>query len=275
MSSYRLLFGLGLVCLFCIGLGDNAALTTGGQPKMMSSHKSIEMQSEVVDLTVHWNRVDTTCSFVFVNDGAACKVRMGFPDFGMWAYAEPAKKPTTMFTRFQSYVDGKPVPTKLELGAEPGEQWQVKTVAFAKDGKRVVREVYSTAVGGVSISQTEAWGVASYLVHTGASWKGNIGKATIRVTFAPDSQVATPLDLLNGDFEKTKPDVISAQVAKPGGVAATGPCQPTMSGRTLTFERSNWRPSLKDDIYVVFKYPPMAMKHSLNELHKHAGGGGG
>jgi hypothetical protein len=226
---------------------------------MLDSHPSVSMQSEVVKLVVHWNRVETEADFVFLNSGKACNVKMGFPDFGLWAYAYPRKKPETMFTSFRSYVDGKPVKTVLVLGKGHGEQWQTKTVAFPANGKRIVREAYTTDLGGAAVDK-RPWAFVCYLLHTGASWKGNIGTATILVTFAPDSEVAAPLDVLIADAATSTPKSIADHLAKPGGVLVMGPTKPTVDGRTLKFETQNWRPTERDDVYVGFAYPKRAMR---------------
>jgi len=238
---------------------DNAALTSGGQPRMMDHHLSIAMESEIVRLVVHWDRVETDCSFVFANHGKACSVNMGFPDFGLWAYAESRQKtPHSMFKKYASFVDGKPARTKLVLGKDAGEQWQTKTVSFPANGKRIVREAYTTELGGIAGPQV--WGVASYLLHTGASWKGNIGKATIVVTFAPDSELAAPIDMVFNNLQKVGAKTIEGQLKKRGGIIASGPTKPTIKGRTLTFAKQNWRPTDRDDIYIAFAYPKRGLK---------------
>jgi hypothetical protein len=252
-------------------LCDNAALTSGGLPTMLKAHKSVTMESEVVKITIHWDRVDVDCSFVFVNHGPSCEVNMGFPDFGLWAYADgpPSGKrtPHTMFKSYRSSVDGRMVKTKLVLGKNPGEQWQTQQVSFPKDAKRIVREVYTTDVGGVAVSSDEVWAFASYLLHTGSSWNGNIGTATVIATFAPDSQIALPLRVSFGDFRKTDAKTTSAQLAKPGGVIVSGMSKPDVKGRSLTFTRSNWKPAQTDDIYVGYLMP----KDVLDKHRKKAG----
>lgn len=244
---------LPLLALAGTAVADNAALTTGGQPTMLGSHPSVSMESEIVRLVVHANRVDTDCTFVFVNHGKACNVNMGFPDFGLWAYAQKMTRPRSMFKKYGSFVDGKSVKTKLVLGKEDGEQWQTKFVSFPAGGKRTVREVYTTELGGIAGPQV--WAFASYLLHTGASWKGNIGKATILVTFAPDSKVKPPMDILFQGLGKLTQEMMAKQHKKPGGLIVSGPVKPTAEGRTLKFFKQNWRPTAKDDIYVGFAYP--------------------
>jgi len=236
---------------------------------MLDAHPSVSMQSEVVKMVIHWNRVDTEAAFVFVNHGKACKVNMGFPDFGLGAYAHLRKQPVTMFKDFHSFVDGKPVETKLVLGQRLGEQWRTKTVSFAENGKRAVREVYTTKLGGAA-ERGRPLALACYLLHTGASWTGNIGTATILVTFDPDSEVAAPLNVLFDDKGGLAAQELENQAGKPGGVLAAGPSAPSIQGRTLRFEMRNWRPSGWDDISVGFAYPKRAVQWEEEQAKKRA-----
>ncbi|HVT11588.1 MAG TPA: hypothetical protein VHE55_04925 [Fimbriimonadaceae bacterium] len=250
-------------------LADNAALTTGGQPTMMSGHKSISMESEVVKITVHWNRVDADCLFVFANHGRACTVNMGFPDFGLWAYEFRKKEPHSIFKTYRSYVDGKKVKTKLVLDKDKIQQWQTKMISFAANGKRTVREVYSTELGGAAVDQGKVWAFASYLVHTGASWKGKIGKATVIVTFDPDTELKTPIIMSYGSMIGMKPEDIGKRIEIPGGIVVSGLTKPAVQGRTLTFVLKDWKPVMADDLYVGFKYPDKALQEAKK---KKAGG---
>ena len=268
----RVAIAVGLLGLGTIAPADNAALTSGGLPRMMSGHPTISMVSEVVKVVVHGKRVDTDCTFVFDNLGNACTVNMGFPDFGMWAYDYVHQKPKSIFKSFQSYVDGKRVATRLVLGADKREQWQTKLVSFEKDGSRVVREVYSTELGGAAASIDV--GAASYVLHTGASWKGGIGKATVRFEFAPETEVVGPLDVKNisGMQKLTEKDL--AHVLKPGGVIVVGPGNPTVHGASLVFEKSHWKPTTDDDILILFKYPSKVLQEDrkkAKELMKGSG----
>lgn len=243
---------------------DNAALTAGGQPRMMSSHPQVRMASEVVSMVVTKKRVLTDCTFVFRNSGKACTVRMGFPDFGMWAYAHPSKKARTRFKSYRSYVNGHPVKTNLILGKEPGEQWQVKQVLFPANGTVVVREQYTNEIGGIATKMVIA--SAAYVVHTGASWKGPIGHARFTLKFSEDTELPTPFQVKLGKWPKDFNEQVMDFIAKPGGIFATGPCQPTVKDRTMVFEKTNWMPQKSDDIYVFYRYPPKALEAEMKKV---------
>jgi hypothetical protein len=246
---------IGWVAIPQKAIADDAALTTGGLPRMMTSHPSISMTCEVVKLTVHGETIDTDCTFWFTNSGSASTVNMGFPDFGMFAYAQPSDTARTMFKKFQSYVDGKPVPTTLVLGKGPGEQWQTKMISFGKGATRVVHETYTTEVGGVNSDFPVA--IAPYVIHTGSSWKGPIGMATVTVNFEPDSEVGKSLDVL---YLSVLSKGALKHVLKPGGVVVLGMIRPRAVGPSLIFQRTSWKPSRTDDIMVAYRYPPKVIE---------------
>ena len=257
----RGLLGIGLALLLAHGaFADNAALTFGGQPTVLSGHNSISMASETVDMVVHYDHVDTDCSFTFKNAGPACTVRMGFPDFGMWAYAYEKKKPKSIFQRYQSFVDQQRVSTHLILGANLGEQWQVKMVSFSANATHVVREVYRTETGGIA-GPKMATLAASYLLHTGASWKGPIGEAKIRITLAGDCDLPVKPDIRAADrLHEFSQAATRSQIEKIGGVLVSGPIGAQVDGRTITFDCHNLKPTQKDDILVLFRASESVLK---------------
>ena len=96
---------------------------------------------------------------------------------------------------------------------------------------------------------------ASYVMHTGASWKGPIGNVEILVTFNRP-KMTNPLSL------RPVPNPESAGAfgydgwpkASKGLVMWMGFAKPTISGRTLRFTAHNLEPTEKDDVYVAFQY---------------------
>jgi len=236
---------------------------------MMSGHPTISMALEVVKLIVHGKKVETDCTFVFKNSGNACSVNRGFPDCGMWAYDMERKKPETMFKSFRSYVDGKAVKTKLVLGADKHEQWQAKTISFSKGGVRVVKEAYSTDLGGIA-----AWGfigAASYILHTGASWNGPIGKATVTVEFSPELELATPFDIKYVASQANLKDKDFEEIQKPARLLVLGPGKPSVQGHSVVFEKRNWKPTKTDDILILFKFPTKLLEEERKQALQNAG----
>src|SRR5215212_2408570 len=113
---------------------NDGGIAFGGAPRLLDSHPSVSMESEVVTMTVGDKIVTVDCRFTFRNHGPACAVRMGFPDIGVGA-SDPDEKnsedylrhgPVSTFKSFHSWVDGKEVSTKLIRADEPGHFWHAK-----------------------------------------------------------------------------------------------------------------------------------------------------
>lgn len=203
MRMRRTLLGVCLTLVLWAGAAsaNDGGISYGGSPRLLEGHPSVSMQSEVIRMTVGPDKATVDCRFVFRNSGAACRVRMGFPDQARGADnpeedseggPAPKTKPQSAFTSFRSYVDGHLVPTELIHGAHGGNWWHAKVVAFPAHRTVNVRDVYTVPLGGQiidrgSMSQT------SYILHTGSSWHGPIGRSEVDVTFTPQSAVRAPL----------------------------------------------------------------------------------
>ena len=238
---------------------DDGGIAFGGAPRLLTGHPSVSMQSEIVRMSVGKETVHVDCQFVFRNDGPACKVRMGFPDQARGSMDPeeegPQKHPTGTFTSYMSYVDGVKVPTQTIHGAKEGDFWHAKVVDFPAHATRHVRDVYTVPVGGGIVydgkgSIKEAY----YILHTGASWHGPIGRAEVDVTFAPQ---AIPMPLVLVPLSAA-PDNIDGKYAWPshphGTILYRGPSKPVIAGRTLRFIRTNLEPGYLDDILLSFGY---------------------
>lgn len=252
---------LGLTLLVTLAAGSAGAndggISYGGSPRLLTGHPSVSMQSELVRMTVGASSATVDCRFVFRNDGPACQVRMGFPDQARGADdpeedseggPAPKTKPRSSFTSFRSYVDGQLVPTELIHGAHGGNWWHAKTVSFPAHGTRLVRDVYTVPLGG-QILDGGAMQQTSYILHTGASWHGPIGRSEVVVTFAPKA-MTVPLVVRPAP----KPGDIRMASFRTGSgtILYSGPGRPMVAGKTLRFVRTNWRPTEKDDIGLYF-----------------------
>jgi hypothetical protein len=239
-----------------VARANDAALAYGGTPRPLTAHPTVSMQSEYIKLTV--GEVDTMvdCRFIFVNHGPACTVRMGFPDQGRGA-ADPDEEgkrnpPTGTFKTFESWVGGKKVNTTVTRADHPGNFWHEKEVAFPANGTVEVRDRYTVEVGNsvgyypVEINET------SYILHTGSSWHGNIGRSKIEVLFVRQ-HVKVPVIARRFDITNGKPSYLKTAGNNKHEVYYRGPCVPTVSGATLTFVRTNWHPTKEDDIDLVFE----------------------
>jgi WD40 repeat protein len=238
---------------------NNTALAAGGSPAALRSHPSVRMRSEKVRITIEDKRVTTDCAFVFENTGPACTVRMGFPDRGFGAFDPDeehqhdwrARPPRSTFESFMSWVDGAKVATKLIRSNKPGGFWHAKTVRFAAHGRRTVRDLYTTEVGFAETGHGREYR-ASYVLQTGASWHGRIGRTEVIVTFERRGMRAplrpAPARQVEGAWSGPDRDWSKEQ----GRVFYVGPCKPRVRGSSLVFVRKNWRPTSASDIHLVF-----------------------
>ena len=69
-----------LLVLPALARSDDGFITDGGAPRLMGRHPSIRMARERVVVTIRPQGYHVDVTFQFQNDGAACAVRMGFPD---------------------------------------------------------------------------------------------------------------------------------------------------------------------------------------------------
>jgi hypothetical protein len=78
---------------------NDGGIAFGGSPGLLNGHPSVSMSSELIRIEVSKLELKADCTFVFVNHGPACEVRMGFPDQGLGALdpdeesLNPAKSP--------------------------------------------------------------------------------------------------------------------------------------------------------------------------------------
>ena len=251
----RWTFGAFLMLVVGAAGANDGGISYGGSPRLLEGHPSVSMQSELIHMTVGQDTATVDCRFVFQNSAAACRVRMGFPDQARGADdpeedseggPAPKTKPKGAFTSFLSYVNGRPVPTELIHGAHGGNWWHAKVVAFPAHGTLTVRDVYTVPLGGQVIDRG-SMSETSYILHTGASWHGPIGRSEIDVTFTPKA-VHAPLVV--------RPIPKEVRMADFGAVSGMvlwhGPCRPNVTGRTLRFVRTHWLPTTNDDIFLCF-----------------------
>ncbi|BCW96896.1 MAG: copper amine oxidase N-terminal domain-containing protein [Fimbriimonadales bacterium] len=172
-------WGISGLCLLLGALAwsnDTAVWGVGGVIEPMQSHPSVELRSHRVMVTLTPEYADVECTFVLHNTGKATSVLIGFPESGGGVDVDP----TRGFERFRSYVDGKRVKVRV-INAEKQRdsywRWYVKRVSFRAGQTRVVRNTYRMPLGIVSMGER----FFEYVLTTGASWKGAIGRSEIVV----------------------------------------------------------------------------------------------
>jgi hypothetical protein len=248
---------------FTVGANDGG-IEWGGSPKLLKGHPSVQMVSEHIKIEVQQQQIVVVADFVFKNHGKATTVRMGFPDFGEGASdveegsgTEVMKTPPpteTPLRNFESWVNGKKVKTELIRADRPGAFWRAKSVSF-KSGETIrVRDRYLTAGGAQITMYNRLVKCVPYIVHTGSSWRGNIGSTLIDVKFrTPEVKMPLrphPISVLKGKrpWETWIED-------KPGTVIYSGFKLTAVGRDSLRFERKNWRPQKSNDLMIFYLAP--------------------
>lgn len=239
---------------------NDGGISYGGTPGLLKAHPSVAMKSEVVRIVIDKEHVKVDCRFVFQNYGAPCQVRMGFPDegYGDSPGAEQGEneKPKSNFNCFKSSIDGVPVATSLVTGESvdgSALKWQTKNVRFGRNQRRIVRDIYTVDIGG-QIARQGFYSTAAYTLHTGASWRGNIERSEVIVSFGNTLKgrlVPIPLASpgnFDGDSHFKWADY------ERGTILYKGPSRPIVRGRTLRFVRANWQPTIRDDVFLIFNH---------------------
>ncbi|MBS1700187.1 MAG: hypothetical protein JST12_00880 [Armatimonadetes bacterium] len=243
--------------LSLVALADDGWVGNGGTPSTMGGkHPAIRMADETVTVHVGRERTTVDCLFHFVNDGDATTVKMGFPDYD--SNREEASQ-GTVFKKYESWVDGKKTPCKFE-GSNDDGFWQTKMVSFGAKQKRTVRDRYIIETGAGFQGGTYYLHYAGYILHTGNTWKGSIGRAEVDIDF--DSKFLSPAKLIpdeafnakvhpeNGEFnEKVLNDVMKRNRRT---VFWSGPGKPVLSNGHIRFVLTDFQPSEHDDIFLSF-----------------------
>jgi hypothetical protein len=179
MKAFRQCIWAALIALSMSGwCNDSAVVGIGGVIKPMENHPSIVLRSHVVKIKLTPEYADVDCTFVLHNTGKATRVLIGFPESGGGDIVVPKMG----FRYFRSYVDGKRVQVRVQeqrRDVDPGGyfRWYLKRVRFGAGQTRVIRNVYRAPLGAISTGHD----FFDYILTTGASWKGKIGRSDIIV----------------------------------------------------------------------------------------------
>jgi hypothetical protein len=156
---------------------DAVVAGVGGAPSVIKlaqkEHPSIRLVRE--DVFIKLPKGEVTARFVFRNEGPETTVLMGFPEKG----GGDTSVTWSNFDYFVSFVDGRRV--KVQRFGPKGEIvgdyeiWWVKRVHFRKGQTRIVVNRYRGGFG----YNTSGMQWFTYVLSTGASWKGTIGYARI------------------------------------------------------------------------------------------------
>jgi len=159
---------------------DSAMSGESGSPQPMTEHPSISMVRE--DVTINPATMEVKARFVFTNNGPATTVLMGFPETSSGdGTRDVTIKIAAPQNDFHSFVDGAPIHvTELirksdDNGEEQATIWWTKSVHFAAGQTRIVVDHYFGGAGNFSTGNQ----FFNYILKSGASWKGPIGRGII------------------------------------------------------------------------------------------------
>ncbi|MCL4424253.1 MAG: DUF4424 domain-containing protein [Firmicutes bacterium] len=184
-ASPLLLF-LILLLMFAnaVAWADDASLGRRGEAVRLLNNDQVAMVEERVALSLEGlsrTRVDAT--FVFRNTGPACRVLMGFPE----GVPETERKnfgDDLGLHDFKTWIDGQSIPAEREKGSPPGQDsgrakqypyWWTWELPFGVREAHQVRNSYWVKNHSWSNSSV----LTGYVLETGASWKGSIGKVRV------------------------------------------------------------------------------------------------
>jgi hypothetical protein len=159
------------------------------------------MTGEDVRIRLKPDDYDVDATFTFYNEGKSTSVLVGFPMDG-WS---PGDHNVGEFKAFKTYVDGKEVQTINQYetwqgDGMPGEtKWKLKRVSFDEGSTTVTRVVYTAPYGEFANN----FRFVSYVIGTGSSWYGNIGRSTFTIVF--DDNCNLEIDNKNHPFAEDSP----------------------------------------------------------------------
>lgn len=155
------------------------------------------MKAEIVNMSIlpPWERngeAQVECTFILHNTGSKTTALVGFPAERL--PSDVGDSDTTLYN-FELYIDGEEKefivkPGKEIQGFDEYKRWYVWEMEFDQGAVKIVKNKYRVTI---SKSSTGSYWFA-YILKTGATWKGKIGKALINVEFKYpliDSQKAT------------------------------------------------------------------------------------
>jgi hypothetical protein len=172
-----------VVLASCLARADDAAFSVVGSAGTFVKNNQIRMVSEDVRIDLSNAGIHVVATFWFRNEGKRTDVTMAFPE------DNETEQGRVVITKFLSTVDGRSVKVKRTPagGKSPFKSAWVKRVHFrARQTRRVVAE-YWAKHGDIG-----DYIVDDYVLQTGASWKGKIGRATITVDWSKLNNTSVP-----------------------------------------------------------------------------------
>jgi hypothetical protein len=188
---------------------DTAIAVFGGNAKAIYEHSSVRMLGENVKITLNTDDYDVDATFTFYNEDKSTEVLVGFPQKGFGDGATGTND-YNEYIVFKTFVNDQEVKfLNLESMFESNEnrysKWKTKAVYFPAKVITHTKVLYKVPYGGGAYSKRNKF--IDYIIGTGSSWLGNIGKSTFTLVFNDDIQLNiddNPFSSINKfKFERT------------------------------------------------------------------------
>lgn len=172
---------------------------------------SVRMESEKVSIDLYNDSSVVYCSFKMKNLGEQEKLKIGFPDMNF--YYHRTIKESEKLNRFKVKENGKPLKFHLSDSLKNDaefrrkidsyqiiEEWYLWDGEFQKGETKTIEVQYSLPFGALYKSNNRYF---TYLLSTGANWRGTIGKAEIIVNLKDiDADSIVSFVPANGSFSE-------------------------------------------------------------------------
>ncbi len=194
-------------CLFAVPVlasSDDANWVGVGSAGNFSKNPYVTMKREIVDIRLSDEKMHVRATFWFENHGPAAKVTMAFPDEtsqNQFQSNEPQSN-RHIIDNMMSAVDGKHVTLSHQTvtgdkAFEVKGVW-LKTVSFTRGQTRKVVVDYSAANGFAG----SGYVLNSYILRTGSTWRGPIGKCSINVDWTKIKKFSRPALTFSKYFDR-------------------------------------------------------------------------
>ncbi len=187
-------------CFPAAAMANDATLGGTGITVYPIYDTDVVMEEEIIDILVKDGKTYVDCQFFFYNPCEKTTLLVGFPTQQPGGYesqeslnAEISQDYYDEFNiaqlhRFKTFINGKRVPVEVKKGLKPEgnnteelyfPQWYTWNMTIEKDERlKVVNSYYMENGFG---SEDDEW--TEYILRSGATWSGTVGKITVRMRF--------------------------------------------------------------------------------------------
>jgi hypothetical protein len=189
MKTHKIAIIILTLCLHTNLFADIAPHPIKAKSISPKDQTSIRMESEKVIIDLYNDSSVVKCLFIMKNLGEKEKLQIGFPEMSFHYYRQKSKVDEA--NRFQVKENGKTLKFAFSDSLRYNEEYRKKVETFQikeewylwesefKQGESKTIEVQYSLPFGMLYKTNERF--FTYLLSTGANWKGTIGKAEIIV----------------------------------------------------------------------------------------------